>query len=191
MPKRSANSGATVSGIGAVTAARAGTRRTARTGEFGSSIHCSKRTTEADDIGCTGERVLLRELGKSERESTLRSDIRLSFATHGDYSYHDLRRSLLDKIRVAVIGAGAFGKNHLRVLHESDSAELVAVSRRRFRSGGRGGSPVPMPRRSGCFGTLRADRRGDRRSSDERACRYRVRPTRRRYRCAGRKADRR
>jgi predicted dehydrogenase len=33
----------------------------------------------------------------------------------------------LDKIRVAVIGAGAFGKNHLRILHESDSAELVAV----------------------------------------------------------------
>jgi len=33
----------------------------------------------------------------------------------------------LEKIRVAVIGAGTFGKNHLRVLHESPDAELVAV----------------------------------------------------------------
>ena len=33
----------------------------------------------------------------------------------------------MEKIRVAVIGAGAFGKNHLRVLHESPDAELVAV----------------------------------------------------------------
>jgi predicted dehydrogenase len=32
----------------------------------------------------------------------------------------------LDKVRVAVIGAGAFGANHLRVLHES-AADLVAV----------------------------------------------------------------
>ena len=33
----------------------------------------------------------------------------------------------MEKIRVAVVGAGAFGKNHLRVLHESPDAELVAV----------------------------------------------------------------
>jgi predicted dehydrogenase len=33
----------------------------------------------------------------------------------------------LEKIRVAVVGAGAFGKNHLRVLHQSPAAELVAV----------------------------------------------------------------
>ena len=33
----------------------------------------------------------------------------------------------MDKIRVAVVGAGAFGKNHLRVLHESPVAELIAV----------------------------------------------------------------
>jgi predicted dehydrogenase len=33
----------------------------------------------------------------------------------------------LEKIRVAVVGAGAFGKNHLRVLHESPAAELIAV----------------------------------------------------------------
>ena len=33
----------------------------------------------------------------------------------------------MEKIRVAVIGAGAFGKNHLRVLRESPDAELVAV----------------------------------------------------------------
>ncbi len=33
----------------------------------------------------------------------------------------------MSKIRVAVVGAGAFGKNHLRVIHESDRAELVAV----------------------------------------------------------------
>jgi predicted dehydrogenase len=33
----------------------------------------------------------------------------------------------LDKVRVAVVGAGAFGANHLRVLHESLVADLVAV----------------------------------------------------------------
>jgi predicted dehydrogenase len=31
------------------------------------------------------------------------------------------------KVRMAVIGAGGFGKNHLRVIHESPDAELVAV----------------------------------------------------------------
>lgn len=31
------------------------------------------------------------------------------------------------KVNIAVIGAGAFGRNHLRVLSESPSAELVAV----------------------------------------------------------------
>jgi predicted dehydrogenase len=30
-------------------------------------------------------------------------------------------------VRMAVIGAGGFGKNHLRVIHEMDGAELVAV----------------------------------------------------------------
>src|SRR6187431_1173126 len=34
---------------------------------------------------------------------------------------------LLQKLLVAVVGAGAFGRNHMRVLHESPSAELVAV----------------------------------------------------------------
>lgn len=33
----------------------------------------------------------------------------------------------MDKVRVAVIGAGAFGKNHLRILRESPSAHLIAV----------------------------------------------------------------
>jgi predicted dehydrogenase len=33
----------------------------------------------------------------------------------------------LDKIRAAVIGAGAFGANHLRVLKDSPNAELVGV----------------------------------------------------------------
>ena len=33
----------------------------------------------------------------------------------------------MKKVRVAVVGAGAFGKNHLRVLHEGPGAELVAV----------------------------------------------------------------
>jgi predicted dehydrogenase len=34
---------------------------------------------------------------------------------------------LLNKVRIAVVGAGAFGTNHLRVLHEAEDAELVAV----------------------------------------------------------------
>jgi predicted dehydrogenase len=33
----------------------------------------------------------------------------------------------LSKIRIALVGAGAFGRNHLRVLRESGRAELVAV----------------------------------------------------------------
>ena len=32
----------------------------------------------------------------------------------------------MQKVRVAVIGAGTFGRNHMRVLHESPDAELVA-----------------------------------------------------------------
>src|SRR5438105_8626936 len=32
-----------------------------------------------------------------------------------------------DKTRIAVIGAGAFGQNHCRVVRESDRAELTAV----------------------------------------------------------------
>ena len=31
------------------------------------------------------------------------------------------------KPRVAVAGAGAFGKNHLRVIHQSEHAELAGV----------------------------------------------------------------
>src|SRR5271156_3158786 len=31
------------------------------------------------------------------------------------------------KTRVAVVGAGAFGRNHCRVVHESEQAELTAV----------------------------------------------------------------
>src|SRR6185312_12052806 len=31
------------------------------------------------------------------------------------------------KTKVAVIGVGAFGKNHCRVVHESEQAELAAV----------------------------------------------------------------
>jgi len=31
------------------------------------------------------------------------------------------------KLRVAVVGAGAFGRNHCRVVHESERADLVAV----------------------------------------------------------------
>lgn len=33
----------------------------------------------------------------------------------------------MSKIRLAVIGAGQFGKNHCRVIHESERAELTAV----------------------------------------------------------------
>ena len=33
----------------------------------------------------------------------------------------------MQKVRVAVVGAGAFGRNHMRVLHESPAADLVAV----------------------------------------------------------------
>ncbi|MBV8731659.1 MAG: Gfo/Idh/MocA family oxidoreductase, partial [Acidobacteriia bacterium] len=33
----------------------------------------------------------------------------------------------MSKIRLAVIGAGQFGKNHCRVIRESGRAELVAV----------------------------------------------------------------
>lgn len=33
----------------------------------------------------------------------------------------------MEKVRVAVVGAGAFGKNHLRVLRESPTAELAGV----------------------------------------------------------------
>lgn len=31
------------------------------------------------------------------------------------------------KVRVALVGAGEFGRNHLRVLNQSEQAELVAV----------------------------------------------------------------
>ena len=31
------------------------------------------------------------------------------------------------KTKVAVVGAGAFGRNHCRVVHESEQAELTAV----------------------------------------------------------------
>src|ERR1039458_611004 len=33
----------------------------------------------------------------------------------------------MSKTRLAVIGAGQFGKNHCRVIHESERAELAAV----------------------------------------------------------------
>ena len=33
----------------------------------------------------------------------------------------------MQKVRVAVVGAGAFGRNHMRVLHGSSVAELVAI----------------------------------------------------------------
>src|SRR5260221_10048153 len=33
----------------------------------------------------------------------------------------------VDKIRVAVVGAGGFGRNHIRVAGQADRAELVAV----------------------------------------------------------------
>ena len=33
----------------------------------------------------------------------------------------------MKKVRVAVIGAGQFGRNHVRVVRESPSAELVAI----------------------------------------------------------------
>ena len=35
--------------------------------------------------------------------------------------------STLKKPRVAVVGAGSFGRNHLRVIHQSEHAELAAV----------------------------------------------------------------
>src|SRR3954449_2522008 len=33
----------------------------------------------------------------------------------------------MSQVRVAVIGAGAFGQNHCRVVHESDRAQLAAI----------------------------------------------------------------
>ncbi|HUS05304.1 MAG TPA: Gfo/Idh/MocA family oxidoreductase, partial [Bryobacteraceae bacterium] len=33
----------------------------------------------------------------------------------------------MNRLRLAVVGAGGFGKNHLRVIHESEETELVAV----------------------------------------------------------------
>ena len=33
----------------------------------------------------------------------------------------------MNKIRIAVVGAGAFGRNHLRILHETPRADLVAA----------------------------------------------------------------
>ena len=33
----------------------------------------------------------------------------------------------MSKARLAVVGAGAFGKNHCRVIHECEGAELAAV----------------------------------------------------------------
>ena len=33
----------------------------------------------------------------------------------------------MSKTRLAVIGAGQFGKNHCRVIHESERAELTAI----------------------------------------------------------------
>ena len=33
----------------------------------------------------------------------------------------------MNKLRLAVLGAGQFGRNHCRVVHESERAELVAV----------------------------------------------------------------
>ena len=33
----------------------------------------------------------------------------------------------MSKLRVAVVGAGQFGRNHIRVFHELEDAELVAV----------------------------------------------------------------
>src|ERR1700685_4209656 len=40
---------------------------------------------------------------------------------------HGLPKDRLPKHRVAVVGAGQFGKNHCRVVHESPRAELCAV----------------------------------------------------------------
>ena len=36
--------------------------------------------------------------------------------------------NIVPKTRLAVIGAGQFGKNHCRVIRESERAELVAVA---------------------------------------------------------------
>jgi len=33
----------------------------------------------------------------------------------------------LSKPRIAVLGAGSFGKNHVRILHESAEAELSGI----------------------------------------------------------------
>ena len=61
---------------------------------------------------------------------------------------------------MAVVGAGAFGKNHLRVLHESHSAELVAVVDIEFRAGSRGGSAIRMPAFPIFASSVGTDRRG-------------------------------
>ena len=82
----------------------------------------------------------------------------------------------MDKIRVAVMGAGAFGKNHLRVLHESAFSRTYCGQRHRFRMGKRR-QPGTVAGRSRFSPSVGPCRCRDRRSSDERACGYRVRPT--------------
>ena len=60
----------------------------------------------------------------------------------------------MDKVRVAVIGAGAFGKNHLRVLHESPIRRTGCGRRRRYRPRGRGGRRDTVAARSRMFREL-------------------------------------
>ncbi len=49
----------------------------------------------------------------------------------------------MPKTRMAVLGVGAFGKNHVRVIRESERAELVAVL---LRSGTRDLSALDLAR---------------------------------------------
>src|SRR5437763_17019178 len=44
-----------------------------------------------------------------------------------DFSYIPIPRTMTHKTRIAVVGAGAFGQNHCRVVRESDRAELSAI----------------------------------------------------------------
>ena len=51
----------------------------------------------------------------------------------------------MSKLRVAVVGAGQFGSNHMRVVAQSERADLAAVVDRSPERAAEAGGPLPMP----------------------------------------------
>ena len=82
--------------MGAVTAAFAGTRRTARMGEFGSSINCSKRMTEADTSGVRASACCSENSGNPSANVPCVAIFAFPLPLTG-LSYHDLRRTYWTK----------------------------------------------------------------------------------------------